>query len=54
MIEESIRARLAIGVIGAPVDILVYIPEESLERSGNGDSVVYDAIEEGMMLHDTI
>lgn len=52
-VEESIRARLAIGVIGAPVDILVYTPEEFSERSKDRHSVVYNAINEGRVLHGT-
>ena len=54
VIGESIRARLAIDVIGAPVDILVYIPEESLERSKDRNPVVYNAVEEGRVPYDTI
>lgn len=53
-IEESIRARLAIGIIGAPVDILVYTPEEFSERSKDKHSVVYNAINEGRLLHGTV
>ena len=53
-VEESIRARLAIGVIGAPVDILVYTPEEFSERSKDRHSVVYNAINEGMVLWNSL
>ena len=51
-VEEAIRARLAIGVVGVPVDILVYTPGEFSELSGNRHSVVHNAIEEGKVLHD--
>lgn len=50
-IEESIRARLAIGAIGVPVDILVHTPEEFSELSRDRNSVVYNAINEGRVLY---
>lgn len=53
-VEEAIRARLAIGAIGVPIDILVYTPEEFSELSRDRHSVVYDAINEGKVLHNTV
>lgn len=50
-VETSIDARLAIGPIGVPVDVLVYTPKEIQERSENIHSVVHDAVTEGKILY---
>lgn len=52
--EEAVKARLAIGPVGVPVDVIVYTPEEFTERSGIIGSVVYNALNEGRVIHGTL
>ena len=54
MLDRCTEARMAVGRIGVPVDVLVYTPEEFRRESENAFSIVHEALTSGMIVHGTI
>lgn len=53
-IREILRLRQAVGPIGTGVDVLVYSEQDAKRRADVPGTILYWAVKEGRVLHDTL